>query len=161
MYVYGGITEDGYCNRMFALDCQSDPKWVSLPSSNNSTAQPDARAYHSMCAYGSEKIVVFGGECGYDCMDDLWLYETNTAKWTSIKRSEEQQQWPVARFQHSAFISRNFMFVVGGKDYLGKALSDVWMLDLTTWRWCEVASLPLPRAEHVLVSGKEKVYRKY
>jgi hypothetical protein len=119
--------------------------------------KPAERGFHSLVAY-QKSLVLFGGECGFDCFDDVWIFDTSRQSWELIKSISATGELPCARYQHDACILGNQMWVVGGKDFRGKVLDDIWSFDLTTHSWSLRGELPKPRSEHTLCVVKEKIF---
>ena len=105
---------------------------------------PSARAYHSLSLYHTQ-FVLFGGECGYECMDDVWLFDPSKCTWKQMEIKGDLA--PCARYHHGAVVYGDFLVIIGGSDFGGCALDDIWALDLKVGTWAFVGTLQNAKAE--------------
>ncbi|KAI3635271.1 hypothetical protein MIR68_006837 [Amoeboaphelidium protococcarum] len=159
MYVFGGLTAaDGYSNALNVLDFSAGVIRWQIASTGSLHEQGDApcpRAYASMVAHGSN-LVVCGGECAYDCLDDVWIFDTTKFVWTRLDMSDVQHG-PGSRYQHAAVIYKDSMIICGGKNFEGKELDDIWMLDLSSNTWTFVGNLKYPLSDHSVIVHKDRM----
>jgi hypothetical protein len=150
IYMFGGLTEEGYTDELWVLEdvYNPNPRWIKIDSANG----PGARAFHSVVVVGSQ-LVIFGGECGFDCYNDVFTFDTRTSSWTAIRLNSG----PSERYQHSSYAHGHNMTIFGGKDYQGTALNEVWLLDLKSEHWRFLGNLPTSRCQDVVFLAGTKL----
>lgn len=135
---------------------------------NGSSPAPSVKGH--TCLLYNDHFVLFGG-CDDKKVDtaDLWVCHAGKSEisvgWRMIRPSNEggsaSAVRPSPRSYHAAFIKGNKMFVHGGR-HMGKALGDMWSLDLDTYQWEEVeyggCLEPTQRFGHVCCTGPEIGY---
>lgn len=102
-------------------------------------------------------------------MDDLWMFNFNTADWTEIKPKDDTK--PCARRFHSSCLIGNEFFVIAGCHGKYRCLGDVLSMDLTPLietgkvddlKWQErklgESNSFLPRWGHSSVAHENKIY---
>jgi len=100
---------------------------------------PEARENHSAVWFQDEKyMLIFGGWTGGRCLNDMWLFNMHSHKWTEIKyRNAKDGQIPSARGGHAAvMINDRFLYVYGGYNH-PNYFDDLWVFDMETRRWHE------------------------
>ncbi|CAJ0967433.1 unnamed protein product [Ranitomeya imitator] len=103
-------------------------RWEQLPSSRQA---PDKLEGHSMVAHEG-RLYVFGGMVDFGAnreMTPLWMYGTETRRWSEVKASEGQENRPTNRKGHSAVVYQSAMFVYGGYFDIEGAVEEFWMID--------------------------------
>ena len=143
MVVFGGYSNLGQINEVWALSLAGTPSWAQLTPP---APTPSIRMSHS-AIYDPvrDRMVVFGGYSGSSSLNDVWaLSLAGTPSWTQLTPSGTP---PIARFTHSAIYDpvRDRMVVFGG--FSGSDLDDVWML-----AWSTTAAVGDPQAQP-LVNG--------
>eukprot|EP01080_Neovahlkampfia_damariscottae_P001470 gene1470-12088_t len=107
------------------------PKIVSIET-------PSERYNHTCCVY-KNSIYLFSGWDG-NFKNDVWKLteiKTDTFKWELINKGGNEDTFPLGRFQHSASIIDDKMYVFGGK-YKNISLNDLWTFDLKNNQWTEI-----------------------
>jgi hypothetical protein len=102
-------------------------------------------------------MLVYGGDSGYECLDDVWMLDLthgSEPKWTAVSA----QQVPDGRYQHTAMLFGDLMYVLGGKNCRGESIADCLALDLSSSTWMPAGKMPLARSDFALCSLKDKVY---
>ncbi|EFJ20193.1 hypothetical protein SELMODRAFT_418407 [Selaginella moellendorffii] len=117
-------------------------KWERLPAQR-------ARAGHTATLVGGSRILVFGGRCGDQFMNDLWEFDLQREKWRQL-----QEHAPfAARAYHSAtVVGKNTLWIIGGSD--AKTIhDDVHALNTETLEWSTpvLKSQGTPRGTHAAV----------
>ncbi|KAJ3359308.1 hypothetical protein HDU91_004962 [Kappamyces sp. JEL0680] len=110
LYVFGGGLQNSqpvddvftYC-----LDLKS-LFWVKV--SGLQSVQPRARLGHSLTMVGSS-MYLFGGLAHDTALDDLWVFDTNTHKWSLVEVAGLK---PTARCAHTCSRLGSKLVVVGG-----------------------------------------------
>lgn len=102
----------------------------------------------------------FGGNNNFVYLNDTLVFDTDAQVWLDVKCKGTP---PSERYNHSASLVGNRMFVFGGKGPNGDVLGDMAYLDIETWRWHPVkwtTKAPSPRFDHahVVVGNKVVVY---
>jgi len=100
---------------------------------------PEARENHSAVWFQDEKyMLIFGGWTGGRCLNDMWLFNMHSHKWTEVKyRNTKDGQVPSARGGHAAvMINDRFLYVYGGYNH-PNYFDDLWVFDMETRRWHE------------------------
>lgn len=136
MVVFGGMNSTnlpGNDVAAYTVDTGDWNPWVEY--SGNA---PSPRYGHSAVATGLNYMVVFGGQVNDSYfLNDVAIYDMVEDKWleTSI-----QGNAPGPRAYHTAVVDRyrHVMYVYGGMDENGDALSDMFMFNLETRIWTEV-----------------------
>lgn len=154
IYITGGTnTDKEYFGDFLALDVGAESlAWSKIEVGG---VKPCTRAYHTMTEYGTEKLVMFGGECGYDTLDDLWVFDKAAVSWTQLHADGEI---PTARYHHAACIVNATLWIAGGMDMSGTHLDDVWCFNFTSETWTIMGTMPQPRSELQICCIKEKIY---
>ncbi len=117
--------------------------WVNLTRIAWSLSpEPSARCYASM-AYDKEfkKIVLFGGETELGAINDTWVYDCATRKWSEI----DHVLSPSPRLGHGTIANNGKVYLVGGFEpngsmsYCGplwnRLSMDVWMYSIKDSKW--------------------------
>ncbi|CAG0899205.1 unnamed protein product [Cyprideis torosa] len=112
---------------------------------------------HSSCYVDKDggQIIVFGG------IDDngqsnfsTWVFSLATHKWRRLHCASP----PPARHSHSmTYVGGSCVVCAGGVAADGRALGDVWCLDINTWQWSELGRSLLvpPRFSHSALSRQD------
>mmetsp|Transcript_12673 Transcript_12673/g.20498 ORF Transcript_12673/g.20498 Transcript_12673/m.20498 type:complete len:419 (+) Transcript_12673:135-1391(+) len=144
--VFGGNCEDGESNTAMVFDCDIN-LWYPLTTSGR---RPTARMGHSACLVQGG-LCIFGGRIGRRDLNDLFLLDTKTWRWTSPPKIGGKP--PKQRAFHSAtsICNGKEMVVVGGLAGKSKAFDDVHLLNLETFTWSSpvvTGVLFRPRCHH-------------
>lgn len=150
-YFFGGKAFDGtYMNDLIVLDFSGGVTRWQIASAGRATTNalssttPKARSFHTLSLYKS-LLVLFGGECGNDCLDDVWTFDCSQCRWNRVDIKSKIS--PCPRYHHGAVIVGDYLVVMGGSDFAGLALDDVWALDLNTSKWSFLGVLSSPKSE--------------
>ncbi|KAI0563855.1 BTB/POZ domain containing protein [Gracilaria domingensis] len=149
LYLYGGFDRaDHVLSDLweFRID---DKKWMLVSGNPESCAYgvydplpvivrvpaPVARAEHTAVVH-KHRMVVFGGYDGKKKLNDTFVYDFCTRRWSSPFPA--RQGAPSRRCKHSAVLYKGKMYVIGGfqyKDGDNYALTDIHALDLDSFTW--------------------------
>mmetsp|Transcript_35362 Transcript_35362/g.89532 ORF Transcript_35362/g.89532 Transcript_35362/m.89532 type:complete len:561 (-) Transcript_35362:2296-3978(-) len=152
MYVFGGeFTSPNqerfhHFKELWRLDLGSW-EWDSLPLKGG----PTARSGHRMVAHKG-RIILFGGyyDTGREMKyyNDLWELDVSELKWKSLgplPNAQSGATWPSPRSGFQLALHGDTLFVYGGYSKTrddedpelehGKAMDDMWALDLTKYTW--------------------------
>lgn len=122
---------------------------------------PPARGGHS-CIFAENKLILFGGHyfggnSKFVYLNDTQALDLETSTWHTIK---VRGQPPAPRYQHSATLIGNRMFVYGGRGENGVVFKDMHFLDLEQWCWYPVhwiTESPTGRFAHAHVAVGTKL----
>eukprot|EP01080_Neovahlkampfia_damariscottae_P008813 gene8813-763_t len=174
--LYGGIDDEKYSlNDIWILSTIPNKyKWIQpIVSSKDPQKTPLARHNHTACVYNTN-IIIFGGSyLGY-LLNDVWmLKETleNEFIWIqlhpgSVHKEETSpivSDYPGLRFQHSATIIEDKMFIFGGR-FRECIYDDLWFFNLSMNSWKEIkidGLRPSPRYGHSMISIGETFFVLY
>ncbi|XP_077129396.1 leucine-zipper-like transcriptional regulator 1 homolog isoform X2 [Ranitomeya variabilis] len=137
-------------------------RWEQLPSSRQA---PDKLEGHSMVAHEG-RLYVFGGMVDFGAtreMTPLWMYGTETRRWSEVKASEGQENRPTNRKGHSAVVYQSAMFVYGGYFDIEGAVEEFWMIDFDSQKWSQLSPHtrglgPGPRHGHSCVTHNAAMF---
>jgi N-acetylneuraminic acid mutarotase len=117
---------------------------------------PKARYQHSAVIYKDE-MIVFGGSCMYEWVNDVNKFTFKTYTWTKVECSGKI---PSPRACHSAVVYENDMFVFGGAKNDGEELygGQLYVLDLNCFKWKQIESVGQPQ---IVWGHSAEVYDKY
>ncbi|PXF42157.1 hypothetical protein BWQ96_08135 [Gracilariopsis chorda] len=149
LFLYGGFDRDDHVLSDLWEFSISEKKWIFVSGNPDrcpyavyepvpSTVRmqvPVARAEHTAVVH-RHRMIVFGGYDGKKKLNDTFVYDFTTRKWSCPFSS--RQGAPNRRCKHSAVLYKDKMFVVGGfqyKDGDNYALTDIHALDLTSFTW--------------------------
>lgn len=122
----GGGPNKQRFNTVNVLDWNTK-EWKELNARENQAA-PWERTYH-VAEMSYPYLVVFGGE-GVADMDDLWMFNLETQRWTQVKIDRDQPRPCARRFHSSCMIGQEF-YVIAGCHGKYRCLSDVYSMDLS------------------------------
>jgi hypothetical protein len=121
-------------------------------------SKPSKRCGHSMApVYGSDKVVLFGGNYNTNYFNDTWVYDFNNNNWTK----KFPQFKPSARNSHSmaSIYGTDKVLLFGGTN--GGYYDDTWIYDLSMNNWSKVQMSTKPKArrnhEMATIWGTDKV----
>lgn len=139
LYVFGGLTAEGYMNDVYAFD-PIKLRWSIIDSSLGPL--PVRRAGHAAAERASDQYVVFGGRTGgavnftegTKMLNDVWNFNSAEQTWTLLKPTSEQS--PCPRQYAATVVVDTRLYVFGGYDALGDiAFNDVWAFELLSQTW--------------------------
>ena len=124
LYVFGGQGQEGEFNDLWVLDKEralSSGGWQNLHPVG---IAPEQRQSATLTTVGT-RLLMFGGRQGETTfMNDTWLFDTATCRWTCVYESEESPvmvqaagsvgQRPCPRWAHSAVRFGGRILVFGG-----------------------------------------------
>jgi hypothetical protein len=135
MFMFGGFTEFGLMNDMFAFDPVA-LRWNSII--NVGLSWPCRRGGHSLHA-ANEHLYLFGGRTetyddSYTSLSDVWIFDIKLNTWTiAIDRRDIA---PLGRQHAATTIYGSNLWVFGGMDvYSELSFNDMWSFHLDTHRW--------------------------
>ena len=116
------------------------------------------KRYGHTCLAHNGKLIVFGGKTKQPLayLNDITVIDLEKASVTQLQVGEPK---PEGRYDHSAVIFENKMYIFGGKGQKG-VLGDIWSFDLQplAWRELRIAQGLIPRRAHLVVMlGQEMV----
>lgn len=97
--------------------------------------------YNHTCVSYNNIIYLFGGFDGVNYLNDVWsLTDKSTDQedifeWKRIHDNKEDKNSPSPRFQHSAAVYKDKMFVFGGKGNNHNVMKDLWTFDFKSHKW--------------------------
>ncbi|KAH9115399.1 hypothetical protein LEN26_010864 [Aphanomyces euteiches] len=122
---------------------------------------PSARGGHTMLLAGQRLVLFgghyFGGDGAFVYLNDTHALDLETSTWCQVKC---QGKPPAPRYNHSATLVGNKMFVFGGKGGKGTLFRDMHYLDLESWHWYSVTwttESPSERFGHADVAVGTKI----
>lgn len=132
IYAFGGFDQytDEVYNHVLKLDLVSH-QWSLV---DNYGDIPGVRMGHTATLYGSDKLLVFGGENEHrHYLSDLIIFDLKTAHWTQPHVSGPA---PKGRARHAAVLHEDKLFIIGGiTGHDNYVLDDICYLDLKTFTW--------------------------
>eukprot|EP00897_Mesotaenium_endlicherianum_P004277 jgi/Mesen1/3878/ME000208S02887 len=133
IYVFGGRDADhSELNQLYSFNTDSSA-WMLLAEQD---AAPPHRSYHTLVADETRQQVYTFGGCGKDGrLNDLWAYDTVSAKWKQLSTPPPGSSC-VPRGGPGLAVVCNSVWVLFG--FNGSELGDVQRFDLTTHTWEEV-----------------------
>lgn len=138
VYIFGG--NDGRGSKGMALgDLHTyniaSATWNEIPGRGE---VPCPRERHSMVVLGGQ-LCVFGGlSYNGEFLNDCYLFDTSTRRWTQIRYSNNSPV-PKARYEHVAGEAGGLLVIHGGKWTRG-GLNDTWHFNPKTKTWNQPAS---------------------
>ena len=117
-----------------------------------------ARAAHaSVYVASTQSMYVFGGDDLNVFLNDFMQYDFGANQWTKVT---ELFDWPAARRHHAMAVIGNSVYMFGGELRGGRHSNELWMYNVITGVWRELASSsrikPLPVASHTLTSVNDE-----
>lgn len=154
VFVYGGFSVEGtVISDLWEYKLESNT-WLRLPTpaaspandryyhpqdtGNKKPVVPVGRAEHTAVTYGN-KMVVFGGYDGKRKLNDIYVFDFVTQRWSRPAIAEHNA--PSRRCKHSAVLYKKRMYITGGFQYKegdNYALTDMHALDLDTFVWSSI-----------------------
>lgn len=139
----------GWNNQLVMFDTRTKKwKWPSYKGT-----PPIPRAAHAAAKVGN-KVYIFGGRNTSTRMNDLHCLDLHNMKWSG--RLQMKGEVPQGRSWHTFTpVSHNHIVLYGGFTNQNEALSDCWILELSTLNWTQVV-LPndRPRLWHTACAGE-------
>jgi len=136
VYIFGGWNSSKQYNSMKIFNFEKN-NFTTLETNGKA---PSPRSCHSATVYGSN-IVVFGGsqcvEGKYEFFNDTYLFDTENNSWNLLKCSGDI---PCSRSQHSAFIIKHKLYILGGYTLQNgvRVLGDIYVLNIKNKIWKEI-----------------------
>ena len=110
-------------------------------------SKPSARHAHSVAVLDATTPIVFGGLGNNDqVLGDAFAFDSTSKTWSAVSTTGG----PSPRHGHAAVAIGPAMFVFGGRDAAGKALSDVWKYESGSWQLLH-ATGPAPAVAYAAV----------
>ncbi|KAH7925830.1 hypothetical protein BV22DRAFT_1194857 [Leucogyrophana mollusca] len=152
LYAHGGLTDPyntySYSSapptaEIFLLDLSASfnpisPPWQLL-SNSTTTASSPALGWHSLSAFNTSTLLLFGGQPGPNSQTVLTTLNDSASLLSAFDRTDpsflmEPQNWagePMRRMRHSASSTGGKIWVIGGEkaDGSGSAFSDHYVFD--------------------------------
>ncbi|KAI8643856.1 hypothetical protein BD408DRAFT_341743 [Parasitella parasitica] len=136
--VFGGCNEyQEYCGDVHIFNLKT-----STWHQPNITGNVSSRYLHSAAVF-EDKLIIYGGfakssDCTY-VLDELCILDLNSMVWTRYHDMPP-------RYNHSATLVGNKMYIYAGKDEQGNTVSDLFMVNLQK----------LPYTPHLVLSGNQQ-----
>lgn len=152
LYIFGGYGGGtGRLDDFYAFDFERK-EWDQVEIL--SEERPSCRENNGAVASGdSQRLCLFGGYNGRQWLNDLWVFDLASKRWTCIQESsdptngaESATKVPSRRFGYVSVVHRNKFILFGGFD--GSSwLNDMWEFSFETKEWkCVQARGQLPSA---------------
>eukprot|EP00958_Prasinococcus_capsulatus_P001281 scaffold111_cov404-Prasinococcus_capsulatus_cf.AAC.28 len=106
-------------------------RWKQITTHNTPPARQGAAA-----VVHEGQMYLSGGERRGYVYKDVYKYSFRNKKWTFI--SPNTTESPAARYDHTAVVHDDHMYIFGGRTYDGSALSDLVAFDLRALSWSTV-----------------------
>ncbi|WFD32391.1 hypothetical protein MSPP1_003437 [Malassezia sp. CBS 17886] len=133
LYVFGGGEGSRYMNDLHVFDTVTQT-WECPPVKGT---PPPARRAHSCCHFHG-RLYVFGGSHRSGTLNDLYELDIRNVDALVWKRLQTNGPLPASRGYHTATMVHDTMIVIGGGN--GQvAFHDVWVLNLNTLSWQQLA----------------------
>ena len=144
-HLYGpGVQNDDliYHNDVFMLDFET-MQWHQPPQIGSVPAP--MKGCTLCCTDDGRHMWLFGGFNGTVASNEVNVLEIETFTWTNIQVGSARS--PQARYDHSATLSSEYLFISGGVTITdsgrSQILTDLWVLDLQSLEWqCLQESTP-------------------
>lgn len=160
LIAYGGHDGTSTLSAVKPLTMTTTPAWKSEVSGMPARTNHSAIQWHD-----KQRTIVFGGRSGTTLYDEIWelqylRYDDQSEDlWSAQKLSPGYDPalgstlgYPSARENHGAIVdpATAAMFIYGGRNASGTALSDLWMLDLDaiSLQWKRVSDAADPGARY-------------
>jgi Galactose oxidase, central domain/EGF-like domain len=141
--------------------------WTSLDISSSQSEGVDwpfPRAHHAAVVVNGSRLVIHAGASRFctDYCSDLWQYDMLQSTWSNI--AVNAVTFPTARFDHSAMIYGDRLYICGGFLTSGIGFSnDVWYFSFVTAEWKQVvfslaSSAPSKRTGHSMFRNGDQWY---
>lgn len=145
LIVHGGQRSGRHPYNIHVLDVErfywSSPKCDGNP--------PTARSRHTLCAISENRALVFGGDDGQECFDDVRVLcctegRNGSLSWSwETPEMQQQSARPAPRTGHAAAVlgQGRFVLIKGGCDphHGGHYFDDTWLFDTSQWAWTELS----------------------
>ncbi|KAK2000298.1 kelch domain-containing protein [Colletotrichum falcatum] len=161
--IFGGEAADGQLS-------STDFHVLSLPSTTNAepvaayacypalamqdadtgrTYVPSPRSRHAAAARGQFVIVQGGADASCKPIPEtcLWLWDSESLKWTKIEGVSQIGKSLTPRFDHHIFVddAQDFLVLHGGRTSKGQeATTETWMYNFDSLAWTELPPSPQP-----------------
>mmetsp|Transcript_4058 Transcript_4058/g.7783 ORF Transcript_4058/g.7783 Transcript_4058/m.7783 type:complete len:567 (+) Transcript_4058:464-2164(+) len=152
LYIFGGYGGGtGRLDDFYAYDFERN-EWDQVEVL--SEERPSCRENNGAVASGdSRRLCLFGGYNGRQWLNDLWVFDLASKRWTCIQESsdptndaESATKVPSRRFGYVSVVHRNKFILFGGFDGTSW-LNDMWEFSFETKEWkCVQARGQLPSA---------------
>ncbi|GKT35541.1 hypothetical protein ADUPG1_008684, partial [Aduncisulcus paluster] len=109
IFVFGGFCGE-YMDDFLFYDVKKNVWRVISPYSD--TPWPSPRRGHSLF-YINGSVILFGGEDGTKCLNDVWKFNIESMSWTELTSEGEI---PEPRYSHGSVTLGNVGIVFGGRD---------------------------------------------
>jgi N-acetylneuraminic acid mutarotase len=169
LYIHGGQLDGpnmDYCDKLYQFNTEKS-LWVCMPVE----IRPEFRRNHSTVLW-KHFIYLYGGCGSWEIikLNDLWIYDLNTLKWSMVRNHEFLDRDPSgnpiieARTRHTANVYGDSMIVFGGNVTEGKEetnTNETFEYGFVSGEWKKLVTtgvFPLPRHSHATVIGNHKLY---
>ena len=128
VYLFGGWGDESRFNPFFYFLLEL-LEWHRILTSGES---PQARGGHAALALDFMLLLFFGFD-GINVFDDIWQYDPQTNTWSEINVNSVMR--PAARYDHTATLIGDKVYLLGGQDSKGAQMNDLWVLDTKSLEW--------------------------
>ena len=133
LYLCGGANEDGTPNKsVFHCSVHNMTHWEKLT--------PEAPQYHCSSVVVHNELVLVGGHSSSStgrCTGALSSYDSRAGLWV-----QRLPAMPTPRASTAAFVSGNYLVVVGGQKRDGEIVNTVEVLHIPSAKWETASGLP-------------------
>jgi hypothetical protein len=138
-----------YYNDLFYFDVGLN-QWREQPSTGKA---PTPRAFATMTASANrEQLFVFGGQEHVEVFGGLYLFEVRHNRWDKLLTAGDK---PITRSDHSLTqITTNHLLLFGGRKRASRR-NDVYLYDITTMAWKQLAEQTSTTKREALSSGSQ------
>ena len=134
-------------NAELKLDLKEINEWVSKAPVPN----PSARKSFAMAnVYGTDNIMLFGGNDGSNVLNDTWIYNLTDNEW--VKKTVTEKPLNKEGHAMAAVYKTDKVVLFGGNYYM----DDTWVYDLgdNIWTQKNPANKPTGRLYHAMANKK-------
>lgn len=143
LFVFGGLTADGFMNDMYSFD-PAALRWRAVDASLGPL--PARRAGHAAVNWGSTRLVVFAGRTGdmlnftqdTRMLSDVWTFDSSKQRWAHLRPTSNAAPSPRQYAATGVIDSR--LYVFGGYDAISDIVfNDVWAFELLSQTWTQLS----------------------
>ncbi|OLN82375.1 Tip elongation aberrant protein 3 [Colletotrichum chlorophyti] len=125
------------------------PAFAMQDAETGKTYVPTPRSRHAAFARGQFVIIQGGAGTDGNPIDEtyLWLWDSESLKWTKIEGASQIGKTLSPRFDHHIFIdqAQDMLVLHGGRTSKGQeASTETWLFDFDTLAWTELPPSPEP-----------------
>ena len=153
LYVFGGVYEGLYTNRLVCLNTVGKHFLWQQPVVKGSI--PCARAGHTLTVVGKRNCYLIGGrDASGNCLSDVYFFHTGATDdvliWNKVNSSGDI---PPPMHGHAAVAIDRQLVIFGGSLQDGTQSQDLYILNTSSLQWSRIAlggAVPSPRYGHTM-----------